>query len=121
MKNKIKELPKAKELLKLVQANPDLPIIAYVNSEIVGGDCYYWLGEFTNVSIREYAKVEPYNYYEMNIVWKDDYTEYMEYLMEQEEWADLSNEEAENKALDIINNLEYTKVICVYVDLPNHI
>lgn len=37
----------AKELIRLIQENPDLPIIPMVNEEVVADDSYtYWMGEW---------------------------------------------------------------------------
>ncbi len=44
-----------KKLLELVNANPDLPIIPMVNSEVVGDGSYtYWMGCWNYVEITEY-------------------------------------------------------------------
>jgi hypothetical protein len=41
-----------KELVKLANENPDLPIISSVNFEVIGGDEYtYWVGELSKVFV----------------------------------------------------------------------
>ncbi len=35
---------KTKELLKLIEENPDLPIVPMVDAEVIGDDSGYWLG-----------------------------------------------------------------------------
>lgn len=57
-KNKIfKSIMTSTELLNLALQNPNLPIFAYVDYEIVGEDCGYWMGEFGRAEIKEYATV----------------------------------------------------------------
>ena len=40
-----------KELLRLIQENPDLPVVALVNGEVCGDDCGYWLGIAGSASV----------------------------------------------------------------------
>ena len=40
-----------KELLELVAANPELPIVAMVNGEICDGEGMYWIGSFSAASV----------------------------------------------------------------------
>lgn len=42
-------------LLKLIQENPELPVVPMVDSEVVAdGSCCYWLGTFGSASVEEY-------------------------------------------------------------------
>lgn len=100
-------------LIELVDNNLDLPIFAWVNGEICEDDCGYWLGQFGKAEIREYAKVESYGWHETGYVFKDDYEDYLDYLLDTNE--NLTEEEAENQIL----NLDYKKAIFVYIDLPD--
>ena len=81
-----------KELIKLISENPDLPIFAWVDAEIVGDGFGWWSGEFGKAEIKKYAKVEPYGYYERDYIFKDDYEEYLEYLLNKHQ--DLTEEDA---------------------------
>lgn len=109
------------ELLNLALQNPNLPIFAYVDYEIVGEDCGYWMGEFGRAEIKEYATVEPYGWNDMNIVYKDEQEDYIEYLIENKADEKLSVEDAEKWAENISHNLDYKKAIFVYVELPKNI
>lgn len=100
-------------LIELVDNNLDLPVFAWVNGEICEDDCGYWLGQFGKAEIREYAKVESYGWHEIDYVFKDDYEDYLDYLLDTNE--NLTEEEAENQIL----NLDYKKAIFVYIDLPD--
>lgn len=102
------------EFIELVKSNPDLPIFAWVEGEVCEDSCGYWLGEFSRASIREYAKVETYDWYERDYVFRDDYEEYLEYLLNEEE--DLTEEEAINI---IENHLDYKKAIFVDIHTPS--
>ncbi len=45
-----------KNLVRLAEENPELPIVAMVDGEIVGGDNYArWLGSVGNVELGEYV------------------------------------------------------------------
>lgn len=104
-----------KELIELINNNPDLPIFAWVDGEICADNCGYWLGQFGKAKIREYAKVETYDWYEKDYVFRDDYDEYLEYLLNEHE--DLTEEEAIKQ---IENLLDYKKAIFVYVNTPSN-
>lgn len=44
------------ELLKLIAENPELPVVPMVDTEVIGGDEFgYWMGEFGECKIAEYA------------------------------------------------------------------
>lgn len=50
-----KQNEKFQEILRLMQENPDLPVIAMVGSEVVADDSFpRWLGIWGNASIQEY-------------------------------------------------------------------
>lgn len=102
----------SKELIKLINDNPDLPIFAWVDYEIVGGDYGSWAGQFGDAEIREYAKVETYGWDDRDYVFKDEPEDYIEYLLNKNE--DMSEEEAERQ----IRLLEYKKAIFVYINIP---
>ena len=45
-----------KNLIKLINENPELPIVPMVASEVVADDCCgYWLGRWGTCSVGEYA------------------------------------------------------------------
>ena len=42
------------ELIKLIQENPDLPIVPMVDAEVVADDCGYWMGKWGRCEVTEY-------------------------------------------------------------------
>lgn len=43
------------EIIRLIEENPDLPIVPMVDSEVVADDgCYWWLGKWGRCEITEY-------------------------------------------------------------------
>lgn len=110
----------SQEIIDLIAANKDLPIYTLVSFEVVGGDYGDWFGKVTSAEIREYANVEPYGYNDTTVVFKDDDEEYYEYLLNQEEYENLSVREAKIKVEEIINNLPYKKAIFIHVGLPDN-
>jgi len=104
-------------LIELLKENPDLPIFAWVDNEVVGGDdCGRWSGQFGEAEIREYTKVEPYGYNDQTIVFKNDTEDYYECLLDK--YIDLDGEELERKVNSTFDKLKYKKAIFVNVDLP---
>ena len=103
----------SKELIELINNNPDLPMFAWVDGEICSDNCGYWLGQFGNAAIREYAKVETYDWFGRDYIFKDEPEDYIEYLLNEDE--DLTESEAEA----IVENLDYKKAIFVYVNTPS--
>lgn len=104
---------KTKDIINLIGKNNDLPIYAYVYGEVVGDPdaCCSWLGKLKGARVANIAEVEPYGYYDRTIVELEDYEDYYEYLINQEEWEGLTDEEADLKALETIHNLDFKKVI----------
>lgn len=103
-------MSKHSELLKLVAENPDLEVLAWVDSEIVADDGYSrQLGELGDACIREYSEQEMYGDYKQ-FVYKDDTEDFEDFL----HCEGLTEEEV----AEHIKNLKWKKAIFVNVDLP---
>lgn len=60
----MKQSEKLEELLKLMQENPELPVIPCVDGDVVGGDdCYCWLGTWGMSEVQEYIIGNERTYY----------------------------------------------------------
>jgi len=103
-----------KELLRLVQENPDLPIVPMVDAEIVCDDCGYWMGSWGHAEIDEY-------YINDQVYFKsDDFDELVE------DWADTNYDEFPGKsgyeieqiAKEYVGNYKWVKAIVVYIGMP---
>lgn len=102
---------KTRELFELIRDNPDLPIVAYVDSEIVADEGYSrWIGSWGSSHIIEYVMVEMYNDYR-EMVCKDDTESYENFLYD-------TTEMTEQEIQEHINGLEWIKAIAVNIDLP---
>lgn len=102
---------KTRQLFELIRDNPDLPIVAYVDSEIVADDGYMrWIGSWGSSHIIEYVMVEMYNDYR-EIVYRDDTENYENFLYD-------TTEMTEQEIKEHINGLEWIKAIAVNIDLP---
>lgn len=108
-----------KELLKLLKENPSLPVYAYVDAEICGDDWGYWMGGFGRAEIKKFAKVKPWGYNESDIVYDDELGDYENYLLENE-YTDLSYEDAEEMVKNELNALQFKKAIFVYIEIPKY-
>lgn len=126
------------KLLRIVAENPDLPIIASVDSDVVCEDYGRWLASFGRVEVGEYA-IYNERYYDDREEFQEDYycqndddlnekfsfnpciTDYAVRLGEYTAEQFATNEEA-NKALekylDEIADKHFKKAIIVNVDLP---
>lgn len=108
----------SEEILKLIEENKDLPIYAWVDSDVVSDDCYgRWLGKITGADIQEIAFVEPWGWSDNNIVTKDDEDEYFDYICENAPDT-VTEENVEEYARAVIKELDYKKHIVLYVDTP---
>lgn len=103
-----------KELLKLVQENPDLPIVPMVDGEICLDDCGYWQGSFGRAEVNEWVCVNErfYTRNDQDVIEDalsdtlcDDYPD-----MADDEFFKMIHEKAEA--------LPWKKAIIVYIDLP---
>ena len=111
---------KTKELLKLIEENPDLPIVPMVDAEVIGDDSGYWLGKWQGAYIDKYVLHEDYG-----VVFYDEkdpdivgifekFFDYAECGIDEE----LPDSEALPIMRKIIDGLNWTKAIVVYIDLP---
>lgn len=52
----MKQSEKLTQLLELMQANPELPVIPCVDGDVVSGDEYYcWLGSWGESAVQEFV------------------------------------------------------------------
>lgn len=108
------------ELLELAKQNPDLQIKFMVNYEVVAGDDHtYWLADLERVSIEEIYS-GGYNGHgndERVYIRSEDEEELVEYIAEREIDDSISIDEAYDIAETIFKDLEWEKVILVYVGI----
>ncbi len=105
------------ELLKLMNENPELPVIPMVDTEVVCGDEYgYWMASFGECSIREFAIDE---WYGEGIIKYRDEPDAEEQLIEAiaESKYDGTDDDYE-KAKEEVEKL-WTKAIIVRIILPD--
>lgn len=107
-----------KDIANLIVENSDLPIYAYVATEVVADDqaSCYWLAKVKSARVAKIVEVEPYGYYDQTIVEYTDTEDYYEYLVNSEEYSKLTDEEADKKANEEIENLEFKEVILLHID-----
>lgn len=105
------------ELVKLIQENPNLPLVFMVSSDEVTCDyCYTVMKKF-----RAY-KSEIYEYEKFgDLVFSDDEDEVIEYyaedLSDEQEYKDLSDEEFDKAVEEYVEKeIEHYEAIIVYVN-----
>lgn len=100
-----------KELIKLVSENPELPIYAWVDSEIVCGDGF-WIGKAIYVKVSDVL----FGWFERTFDDKDEFKEYyFDYY--NEDFEELSDEEIEKKLNEICEAQNWIKAILITVSL----
>lgn len=111
-----KERKNREELFRVMQENPDLPVIAMVDSEIVADDGYNrWLGAWGHCEIGEYFVGEERIHFRES----DNFDEIEEALTDgqlcYDDFEAMSDEEAEG----VYNSLPWIRAIIVNIDLPD--
>lgn len=105
------------KLFKLMQENPDLPVVAMVDAEIVAGDDFgRWMGSWGNAQIDEY--LIPSNDSEpMMFKSDDDVFDVLERCLSQPKFEALP--ETEEECRPFYDALPWKKAIIVNIDLPD--
>lgn len=106
------------ELLELIEENPELPIIAEVNSEVVADDRFMsWFGKITGAQV-DYVWAGMYRTWTLNEALIENYsfieenaTEHLQQKLEKLNDADFYKETSR-----WIKSLPWKKYIVVYVD-----
>lgn len=110
-----RERKNREELFKLMQENPELPVVAMVNWEIPGDDSGYWLGAWGSASVDEYLLTN--NSDRMVFKSDDDIFDVLERCLSDEEFEKLP--ETEEECRPFYDALPWTKAIIVYINLPD--
>lgn len=102
------------ELFRLMQENPELPVVPIVNSEIVADDVWgWWIGSWGTASIREYWVGEVVHFRE-----DDDLKEVQDTVNDKYcTWPDVAYLDDE-EALELYRSIPWEKAIVVYIGLP---
>ena len=97
-------------LFRLMEENPELPIVPMVDGEIPGDDSGYWLGAWGS------ARVEEYLINSERVVFKsdDDVFDVLERHLTTEEFERLP--ETEEECRPFYDALPWIKAIIVYID-----
>ena len=99
------------ELLRLVAENPELPIVAMVNTECVAGDEWGWwsakvgepvVDEYCCPDDRMYLKADDFD---------DLVDEFMDNNCDDEPWKSMTQEELEVEANKVVNGYNWIKAI----------
>lgn len=99
------------ELFKLMQENPDLPVVPTVDSEVVcDDDCARWTGSWGSASIDEYLAHDGRVFFRSD----DDTDDVLGYVLDGEEYIKMTDEEVEAA----YNALPWVKAIIVNIDTP---
>lgn len=110
-----KERKNREELFKLMQENPELPVVPMVDGEIPGDDSGWWLGAWGSARIDEYLFTRNREW----MVFKsdDDVFDVLERHLSDEEFEKLPETEAECRPY--YDALPWIKAIIVDINLPD--
>ena len=111
------ECKNREELFRLIQEYPDLPVIPFVDGEIVAGDNFArWMGAWGSASVDKY--LFPRNEWEPVIFRSDDDVfDTLEKFLPVEEFDKLPKSESECR--NIYDALPWEKAIIVNINLPD--
>ena len=105
------------ELFKLMQENPELPVIPFVDGEIIVGDDFgIWMGSWGASCIDEYL-IPPQDYNPVICKSDDDVFDTLEKCLPVEEFYRLPDIESECRKY--YDALPWTKAIIVNIDPPD--
>ena len=109
-----KEKENRAELFKLMQENPDLPVVPMVDSDVVADDWGYWEGSWGKATIDEYffSKRAERIFFKS----EDDVFDVLERHMSYEEVDTLP--ETEEECRPYYEALPWKRAIIVYINLP---
>lgn len=112
------ENEKTAKLVKLINENPSLPVVPFVDNEVVSDDCGYWMGSWRDCYVDEYVVIERCG--ESRFYTRGEQEEIEEYFAEQifDKEENLSDEQVEKMAYEQAEALPWKKAILVYVGLP---
>lgn len=110
-----REKKNREELFKLMQENPELPVVPMVDGEICGDDSGYWLGAWGSAQVDEYLLTQ--NRELMVFKSDDDVFDVLEKHLTDEEFEKLP--ETEEECRPYYDALPWTKAIIVYINLPD--
>lgn len=99
-------------LLRLVQENPDLPVVPMVEGRIAWDDGDYFMAAFGAAEVDEYivSRQDDRIYFKSD----DDVFDVLEHVLSDEEFDTLPQSEAECRPY--FEALPWTKAIIVYID-----
>lgn len=104
-----KEQENREELFRLMQENPELPVIPMVDGEIPGDDCGYWLGAWGQATVDEYIIGDE----RVMVKSDDDVFDVLERCLTEEEYEALPETEIECRPR--YDALPWVKAIIVYI------
>ena len=107
MKNKQTE-----QLIKLIQENPELPVVPMVDYEVVAEDYGYWLGTFGYCEVGEYATYNERYYDERDALIEDYYND----TYDDGRYDNLTDEEVDKLITEETEHL-WTEAIIVYITI----
>lgn len=110
-----KEKKNRDELFRLMQENPDLPVVPMVDSDIVA-DNYpnYWMGSWGNSHIKEYVLGKEYTHFREDDDWGNVEWTLSDGFVNYETFEGLSDEEVKSEYAA----LPWIRAIIVNIDLP---
>lgn len=110
------------ELLKLIEQNPELPIVPMVDGELGGDEWGYYMGKWGKAEVDEVYHEDERIYFrstdddelfdkQVDVIFDDEYPDKKSLTKEEDEIVT-------KKAEKYVENLPWEKVITVKIELP---
>ncbi len=116
-----KEKQSHEELLRLINENPELPVIPEVNAELVCSDQYkWWMGGWGDCCIEEYTWGTEAHYFKQknfSLLCDDYFVEVLCDCISDKDFDELS-ELPRKELIKAYEALPWKKAIIVYITLP---
>lgn len=110
-----KEKKNRDELFRLMQENPELPVVPMVDSEIVADNDYnYWMGSWGNSRVEEYVLGNEHLHFREDDDWDDIERTLTDGFLSYDDFEIMPDEEAKSEYAA----LPWIKAIIVNIDLP---
>ena len=104
------------ELLRLVAENPELPIVAMVDTECVAGDyCDWWSAKIGKPTIDEYYAPDDRMYLK-SLDLEDMVDEFIDSNYDEEPYKSMTEKELEQEAKRVVNGYAWTKAIMLPIE-----
>jgi len=108
-----------KDFVKLIEENPDLPVLPMVDGDIILGDDYQWWVASIGESYVDQYHIEDGRFYMYSKDFDDVVENYIESLENDDNYNVLPEDISWDDAVREVANYEWVKAIMLKIDTPD--